>query len=188
MKTRIGLYFGSFNPVHTAHIQMAQTFLDAAQLDEIWWVLSPQNPHKSPLILAPFHHRCNMLKLALKELPFSVCEIENQLPFPSYTIHTLHTLNMQFPDVAFILLMGEDSWNALPTWKQGDEIERDFEIFVYKRFENTSLRMGRYHLLNAPLLDMSSTKIREGIQQRDLQIAGLLPVVKQYIEENKLYR
>ena len=184
---KVGLFFGSFNPVHCGHLAIAQAFLNQASLDELWWIVSPQNPHKSPLELAPFHHRLAMTKIALKNFPkHHISDIEESLPKPSYTIDTLHALEKQFPQNNWVLLMGSDSWNRLPTWKKGDCIENEYSIFVYPRTGDFEIRPGRYHLLEGTFHDISSTQIRNEIQHEEYTDA-IDTLVLRYIQENKLY-
>jgi len=184
---KIGLFFGSFNPVHNGHLAIAKAFLSQAGLDQLWWIVSPQNPHKSPNELAPFHHRLAMTKIALSHcLEYHISDIEETLPKPSYTIDTLNHLNKKFPQNNWILLMGADSWNHLPTWKKGDFIENNYPIFIYPRTENLELRKGNFHLLEGFFHDISSTEIRNAIQSKTF-IDSLNPVVLRYIQEHQLY-
>ena len=184
---RIGLFFGSFNPIHYGHLAIAQAFLRQASLDELWWIISPQNPHKSPLELAPFHHRLAMTKIALKNFPkHHISDFEESLPKPSYTIDTLHALEKQFPQNNWVLLMGADSWNRLPTWKKGDCIENEYPIFIYPRTGNLEIRPGRHHLLEGTFHDISSTQIRNKIQREEYTDAMDITVLR-YIQEHKLY-
>ena len=125
-------------------------------MDELWWMVSPQNPHKSPLELAPFEHRLHMLRDA---------------------IQTPHFVK---------ILMGQDSWNALPTWKSGSDIENHFDIWVYGRPGATEWRSGKYHPLHFEPLPISSTGIRAQIQSNlPLEkIDGILPITQTYIIQN----
>lgn len=183
----VGLFFGSFNPVHCGHLAIAQAFLTQARLDQLWWIISPQNPHKSPLELAPFHHRLAMIKIALKKIPeHHISDVEETLPKPSYTINTLHFLEKQFPQNHWVLLMGSDSWNRLPTWKQGNVIEDKYSIFVYPRVGELEMRKGKCQLLQGVFHAISSTLIRNEIQNQK-KTTYLDPKVLQYIQDHQLY-
>jgi nicotinate-nucleotide adenylyltransferase len=186
----IGLFFGSFNPVHLGHLQLAKAFFDQTIMDELWWMISPQNPHKNPVDLAPFEHRMHMLRDAVQYPHFTVSDFESHLPTPSYTIDTLSALKTKFPNYQWKILMGQDSWNALPTWKCGDTIENQFEIWVYGRPESKEWRNGNHHVLTHTPLPISSTKIRNQIQSgvSTATISEILPITQSYIRENQLYQ
>ena len=184
---KIGLFFGSFNPVHCGHLAIAQAFLTQARLDQLWWIISPQNPHKSPIELAPFSHRLAMMKIALSHQPDQIIsDVEEAMPKPSYTIDTLAFLEKQFPQNHWVLLMGSDSWNRLPTWKKGDEIENKYSIFVYPRTGEHEIRTGSYHLLAGTFHDVSSSHVRKEIQNQENSDC-IDPMVLQYIQDHQLY-
>ena len=184
---KIGLFFGSFNPIHHGHLLIAQAFQKQARLDQLWWIVSPQNPHKSPLELASFSHRLAMAKIALSHYPeYYISDIEETLPKPSYTIDTLTFLEKQFPHHHWILLMGTDSWNSLPSWKQGNIIEDKYPVFVYPRNGELEMRKGRCHLLKGTFHDISSTLIRNELHDQK-KTNYLDPKVWEYIQEHQLY-
>ncbi len=186
----IGLFFGSFNPVHRAHLQVAETFYQSTPMDELWWMVSPQNPHKSPSELAPFVHRFQMLRDAVQVEHNWVSDFESHLSTPSFTIDTLNALKEKHPHYQWKILMGQDSWNALPTWKSGDLIESLFEIWVYMRPNGESLRPGKYHVLDCAPLDISSTQIRNQIRlnPESKEIPMLLESTRAYIAKHQLYQ
>jgi nicotinate-nucleotide adenylyltransferase len=186
----IGLFFGSFNPLHRAHLKLAEDFFRSAQMDELWWMVSPQNPHKSPEDLAPFHHRLAMLREAIQTPHQRVSDFESFLPAPSYTLDTLRALQQKYPDHQWKILMGQDSWNALPTWKSGDLIESQFEIWVYERPQGEAFRAGRYHLLPSIPMDISSTQIRNQIHGNTewKPIPEILDCTAAYIAKHQLYQ
>ena len=186
----IGLFFGSFNPIHHGHLQLAETFYSIAHVDEVWWMLSPQNPHKSPEILAPFKDRWNMLRDALNKPYFIPSDFESQLPTPSYTINTLHALKENFPSHNWKILMGQDSWNQLPTWKEGAIIENNFDIWVYTRPREQPLRSGKFTSLDFTPWDISSSDIRNQLSQPSatMEIPEILPCTLDYIVKHQLYQ
>lgn len=186
----IGLFFGSFNPLHKGHLKLADTFYNQTQMDELWWMVSPQNPHKSPLELAPFEHRLHMLRDAIQTAHYVVSDFEAYLPTPSFTIDTLTALCNQFPVHQWKILMGQDSWNALPTWKSGSDIENQFDIWVYGRPGATEWRSGKYHPLHFEPLPISSTGIRAQIQSKVPleKMDDILPITQTYIKQHQLYQ
>jgi nicotinate-nucleotide adenylyltransferase len=187
MIQRVGLFFGSFNPVHQGHLAIAKAFKTQAKLDALWWVLSPQNPHKSISELAPFEHRRKMLALVIHEDADWICDIEAHLPLPSFTINTLEALSAEFPNKEWVLLLGEDSWNNLPTWKQGDVIENNYPIFVYPRQELNTIRQGKMTMISGSFHSISSTEIRNCIRTKNPSHCAILPEVADYIITNQLY-
>lgn len=186
----IGLYFGSFNPVHEGHVQVAQSFQQQSGVDQVWWVLSPQNPFKKISDLASFEHRSAMVQLALPE-GHKLCSIEQTLPLPSFTIQTLLALEQQFPENQWSILMGADSWNALPTWKQGAEIEARYAIWVYPRngqeASAETFREGSYHALNGSCIDVSSTAVRMAMQVGRAKPEGVSLAVWDYMQQHRLF-
>lgn len=189
----VGLYFGSFNPVHNGHIQIAKEVLRQAPFDEVWFVVSPQNPLKSADVLAPDEHRLSMLKLAIgsTNLPIKVSDVEMSLPVPSYTYRTLEVLAERYPSHRFGLIMGSDNLAVIERWRSYEQLLRRYPIFFYPRKGDSSealaSRYGAFRI-DADLLDISSTTIRQRIAEQ-LPIDGMVPdTVAQYIAEHKLYR
>jgi nicotinate-nucleotide adenylyltransferase len=192
---RIGLYFGSFNPIHLGHIQLAKQALLQGTLDKIWLIVSPQNPFKENHQLAPEHHRVAMAQLACaKEAALEVNTIELELPRPSYTIHTLRTLIQQHPETRFYLIIGEDNLPSFHLWKDYTAILSLVELLVYPRSEaqqdlpiNLAPFQDRIHRLKGELLPVSATEIRSGIAEGKSVSSNVTRAVLDYIEKHQLY-
>jgi nicotinate-nucleotide adenylyltransferase len=192
---RIGLYFGSFNPIHLGHIQLAKQALLQGTLDKIWLIVSPQNPFKENHQLAPEHHRVAMAQLACaKEAALEVNTIELELPRPSYTIHTLRTLIQQHPETRFYLIIGEDNLPSFHLWKDYTAILSLVELLVYPRSEiqqdlpiHLAPFQDRIHRLKGELLQVSATEIRSGIAEGKSVSSNVTPAVLDYIEKHQLY-
>ncbi len=186
------LFFGSFNPVHNGHIQIAQSALSAAQIDEVVLIVSPQNPFKSKAELAPEEHRLKMAELSTQDLPnISVSDIEFRLPKPSFTINTINQLTKKYPDDWFYILMGSDNLNNFSSWKDYQQILDHCRLLLYKRdTEEIPIKTkSAYQLtvLYAPILPFSSTKVRKAIKQGD-DISEMVPSsVERYIKQHFLY-
>ena len=180
---KIGLLFGSFNPVHIGHLIIANSMIDLALLDEVWLVVTPLNPFKKQNELISETERLNMVKLAIKDNPrLKTSDIEFSLPKPNYTIDTLLFLKDTYPKHEFFLVMGEDNLVKFDQWKDYDLIFENFEVLVYPRpyVPNTQLKIHpRVHIYNCPLLDISSTYIRENLKYGK-SIKYLVP---QHVEE-----
>jgi len=164
MKQKKALFFGSFNPIHIAHLCIAQYVLNYEGFDKVSFVLSPQNPHKAIPGLLPPELRLNLLQKSILSNPgFEVEEIEFHLPLPSYTTHTLEALHEREPDTEFALIMGTDTLAGLPFWKNPDSILQH-SILVYPRsgdFQIPFPENPHIRFMDSPLLDISSTRIRE---------------------------
>jgi nicotinate-nucleotide adenylyltransferase len=189
---KIGLFFGSFNPVHIGHMIIAQYFVENTDIDKVWMVVSPQNPFKQKEHLLNEYDRLHLVELAIgKHLNIAACSIEFQLPKPSYTIDTLVYLGEKYPSDQFCLLMGEDNLISLPKWKNAEIILRDYPIFVYSRAVEVKEHAdiyGNITRLHVPLLDISSTFIRAQIAAGK-DIHYYVPdSVYQYITEMNLYK
>jgi nicotinate-nucleotide adenylyltransferase len=192
---RIGLYFGSFNPIHLGHIQLAKQALLQGKLDKIWLIVSPQNPFKETHQLASEHHRVAMAQLACaQEAAIEVNTIELELPRPSYTIHTLRTLLQQHPETRFYLIIGEDNLPSFPLWKDYTAILSLVELLVYPRSEtpqdlptNLTPFHDRIHRLKGELLPVSATEIRSSIAEGQSVSGKVNPAVLDYIEKHHLY-
>lgn len=190
---KIGLYFGTFNPIHIGHLLVATNIKEAAQLDEIWFVVSPQNPFKIETDLANETHRLEMVKLATKNNPsFKVSTIEFQLPKPSYTYLSLQELTTQFPENQFKLIIGEDNVSKFNEWKEATWIQQHFNVLVYERrmadglqySKNMNSKFIKYQL---PLFDISATNIRNRIKNKQAITYFVTENVEQYIAFHKLY-
>lgn len=188
---KIGLLFGSFNPVHNGHMVIANGLAEAAKVDEVWWVLSPQNPFKQNLDLLPFDDRLTLLKAALRnQCNFRVCTIEKDLPLPSYTIQTMNQLSSRYPDFHFVLFGGEDLLHQFHLWKSYEELLERYSFFIYKRIgsEASSVEHKNIQLIELPLMDISSTEIRLRVKEK-FTISGLVPSsVEALIQHNHWYR
>lgn len=164
---RVGLLFGSFNPVHIGHLILAEYFATRTDLTAVWLVVSPQNPFKASVDLLPDTDRLALLQLALAGNPRLRAEaIELSLPRPSYTIVTLDALRACHPTIEFVLLMGEDNLAGLPRWHEFQRIAQEFDLYVYPRPGAALLptnNFPRAHVVEAPLLDISATLIRRSI-------------------------
>ncbi len=186
------LLFGSFNPIHIGHLALANFILEYAPLDEIWFVVSPQNPFKESNELIDENKRLAMVELAIKpESRFKACNIEFSLPKPSYTINTLQKLQENYPLHRFIIIMGGDNLLSINRWKNADEIISGFPILVYPRpgvkIQDIPQK-GDIRIMEAPLLDISSTFIRQGLSEGK-KLRFLLPdAVFKLIEAEGLYQ
>ncbi|NNE55259.1 MAG: nicotinate-nucleotide adenylyltransferase, partial [Flavobacteriales bacterium] len=131
---RVGLYFGTFNPIHIGHLIIANYMANHTDLDEVWLVVTPHNPFKDQSALLPDHHRLQMAYLAIKDnMKLQVSDIEFDLPKPNYTINTLESLVEKYPDHKFTLIMGEDNLRSFDRWKRYEDILASFPIKVYPR-------------------------------------------------------
>lgn len=187
----IGLLFGSFNPIHIGHLALANYILEYSSLDEIWFVISPQNPFKESNELIEEKMRIRMVEIAIKPEPrFKACDIEIELPRPSYTINTLKKLQESYPLHQFTLIMGSDNLLSIDRWKDVSDILSTFPIIVYPRpgYPIQSLpQEAKINVLEAPLLDISSTLIRKAIANGK-RLQFLLPSgVYQFIVDKSLY-
>ncbi len=189
---RIGLLFGSFNPVHTGHLILAEHFATRTDLAEVWLVVSPQSPFKVGEELLPETQRLALLQLAVADNSrLRAEEIELSLPRPSYTIATLDALQARHPGHTFVLLMGADNLVGLPRWREADRLQHEFDLYVYPR-PGTALPplagFPRLRVVQAPLLDVSATFIRASIRAGH-SIRYLVPdAVAQHILVHKLYQ
>ena len=187
--TKIGLFFGSFNPIHVGHLLLATHIREAAQLDEIWFIVSPQNPFKKSVDLADEHHRLEMVKLATENVDyFKVLDIEFNLPKPSYTHVTLEELMKQFPTNKFHLIIGEDNIAKFHEWKEIDWILENIDVLVYNRTtENLKSQISNLKFYNLPLFDISSTEIRNRVKNKQSIKYFVTENVNYYIENSSLY-
>ncbi len=188
---KIGLYFGSFNPVHNGHLIIASHLINETELDEIWLVISPQNPFKKTAALLNEHQRFHLVQLALeKETKIKASNIEFKLPKPSYTTNTLIYLKEKYPQHEFSLVMGSDGFQNLYKWFNADFIIKNYSIFIYNRpgFEIEDDYGANINIIQAPLLEISSTHIRKLIKEKK-SIRFLVPdEVKEEIEINNYYK
>ncbi|MEI6506855.1 MAG: nicotinate (nicotinamide) nucleotide adenylyltransferase [Bacteroidota bacterium] len=190
---KIGLFFGSFNPVHTGHLLIADYFIEFAQLDKIWFVVSPQNPFKINDKLIDEKLRIEMLKLAIKNNnKFEASDVEFALNRPSYTVNTLAHLRNEFPEHTFLPIIGGDNLQSFHLWKNYEDILANHEILVYRRagyYSNPLFtNQSKIKVFDVPLLNISSTYIREMLQAGK-SVKYLMPEeVHEFIEEKNLYK
>lgn len=194
MTKTVGLFFGSFNPIHSGHIRLANYIYRQISFDEIWYIVSPRNPLKSPKELIDETHRYHMLLLATQDYPYiKVSDIEFNLPKPSYTVNTLQLLRLKNPNTQFSLLIGSDNMQLFDQWRDHQTILQHHPILVYPRkgYE-TDLVKTKYPtmqlLTTAPTFDISSTEIRRRIAHHQSIRDWVDRRVCDYISQNKLYR
>ena len=191
MIMKIGLYFGSFNPIHHGHLIIAKHILEHTSLQQVWFVVSPQNPLKPSNGLLNEYHRLHLVNLAIEGEPdFKASDIEFRLPKPSYTIDTLTYLQEKYPSHEFTVLMGSDSFENLPKWKNHEQLLKNYNIVVYERPGHPVQPPipKQVMILKAPLLEISATHIRQSIKNNK-SIRFLVPdSVKQEIERNGYYK
>lgn len=165
---QIGLFFGSFNPIHNGHLIIANHILNETALKKIWFVVSPQNPLKSEGTLLDEYNRLHLVRLAVEDdTRLKASDIEFFLPRPSYTLHTLLKLKEKFPDHTFSVIMGSDSFMNLHKWKNFETIVKNYTIMVYKRPGHeamNSIIKAEPFVVNAPMIEISATLIRKLIK------------------------
>lgn len=188
---KVGLYFGSFNPIHVGHLIIASHVLNETDLQKIWFVLSPQNPFKHSTTLLNEFDRLHLVQKAVEgDDRLKASDIEFALPKPSYTSHTLAYLKEKYPSYEFSIIMGSDSFQNLGKWKNAEAIINHYPILVYERpgFPVDNTIGAQVKMLKAPLLEISATHIREAVQQGK-SIKYLVPeVVEKEIVANRFYK
>ncbi len=191
---KIGLFFGSFNPIHIGHMIMANHLVEHTDLNEIWLVVTPHNPLKKKAGLLNDFQRLTMARLATENYPkIKASNIEFDLPQPNYTIDTLTILQEKYPDKQFVLLMGADNLAGLPKWKNYEAILSYYQIYVYPRL--TDKKLPDYltdhtavKMIKAPIIEISATQIRKDIKTGRNVRPLLPPEVFQYIDEMNFYK
>ena len=174
---KIGLFFGSFNPIHHGHLMVASYIANHTDLQQIWLVVSPQNPHKSQSSLLNEYDRLHLAQLAVEnDDQIKVSDIEFKLPKPSYTVDTLTYLEEKFPQHAFYVIMGGDSFQNLPKWKNFETLIKNYQFIVYRRpgFDITENYGANMQYLEAPMLELSATLIRNNCKE-GITIRYLVP-------------
>lgn len=190
----IGLYFGTFNPIHIGHLIIANHMVEYSDLDEIWMVVTPHNPFKKKSSLLDNHHRLEMVFLATKDYDkIKPSDIEFKLPQPNYTVHTLAHISDKYPNYNFSLIMGEDNLKSLHKWKNYEVILENHEVYVYPRIsegiiEHQFKDHPKIHRVDAPIVQVSSTMIRQAIKAEKNTIPLLSEAVWQYIDEMNFYK
>ena len=195
---KVGLYFGSFNPVHIGHLAIAGYMTEFEGLEQVWFVVSPHNPLKKKETLLDDHQRLYMAQLAIGDNPrLKASDIEFRLPVPSYTIDTLAYLKEKYPSNKFSLVMGEDNLSTLHKWKNAKELLKEHPVYVYPRpgilkpssaILEQLLSSADISFSKAPLMDISGTFIRDGIKAGKDMSYYLAPEVWKYIKEMHFYK
>lgn len=189
---RIGIFGGSFNPIHVGHALIASYIVESGAVDTLWLMVSPQNPLKENSGLASDYHRLRMTELVSRRIENVITSaFEFDLPKPSYTIDTLNALQEKFPDDEFYLVIGADNWCLFDKWKAGEEIITKYHILIYPRRGYDIVIPEKYsdrvEVVNAPLIEVSSTLIRERLAQMKSVSFYVSEAVEKYILKNKLY-
>ena len=187
----IGLYFGSFNPIHIGHLIIANHVLNETSINKIWFIVSPQNPFKESKTLLNEFDRLHLVRLATQDDNRIKCsDIEFNLPKPSYTSNTLTFLSEKYPEHQFSIIMGSDSYQNLNKWKNYETIINNYPVYVYKRdgYEIKKTFDKEAIILSAPIIQISASQIREHIRSAK-SIRYLVPeVVREEIESRKFYK
>ncbi len=191
---KIGLFFGTFNPIHVGHLTIANHLAEYSDLDQVWFVVTPQSPFKQKTSMLDNNQRLEMVFLATKDYPkLRSCDIEFGLPQPNYTIHTLVYLQEKFPEHTFSLIMGEDNLKSFHKWKNYELILEGYDIYVYPRLSEgkTETQFDNHpkiHHVNAPIMELSSTFIRNSIKEGK-NVRPMLPEhVWEYLDEMNFYK
>ena len=189
---KIGLYFGTFNPIHIGHLIIANHMVNYTDLDEVWFVVSPLNPFKKKKTLLDNYARLELVYRAIKGYDkLRVSDIEFELPRPSYTINTLVYITEKYPNKDFALIMGGDNLNSFHKWKNHELILQNHELYVYPRLTSTKSSLDKHEKINlvgAPIMQISSSFIRNAIKDQ-IDVRAMLPEnVWEYIDEMNYYR
>ncbi len=191
---KIGLYFGTFNPIHVGHMIIANHIAEFSDLDEVWFVVTPHNPFKKKNTLLADNHRFQMVRIATEDYPkLKPSNIEFDLPQPNYTVNTLAHLYDKFPQHHFSLIMGEDNLQSFHKWKNYETILQNHQLYVYPRvYKNYEKSRFNDHekvkFIDAPIVEISSTFIRKGIKDKK-NMRPLLPnSVWKYLDEMNFYK
>ncbi|MFY0631933.1 MAG: nicotinate-nucleotide adenylyltransferase [Flavobacteriaceae bacterium] len=191
---KVGLYFGTFNPIHVGHIIIANHLVEYSDLDEVWMVVTPHSPHKKKSSLLENHHRYELVYTALEDYAkLKPSDIEFKLSQPNYTVHTLAHITEKYPKHEFSLIMGEDNLKSFHKWKNYETILENHEVYVYPRVIEGQIKTNfdnhpKVHRVNAPLIQISATLIRDGIKENKNVEPMLPPKVWKYIDEMNFYR
>ncbi len=189
---KVGLYFGTFNPIHNGHLMLANYFVENTDLDQLWFVVSPQNPFKQKNTLLNDYQRLELVNLAIEGYhKFRASNVEFSLPKPSYTVNTLAYLKEKYPNYQFIIIMGEDNLERFTNWKNYQTIIDNYQIYVFERKgcpKSDLIDNKKIIKIESPLLEVSSTFVRNSIKEgKDVRFFMPEKVAK-YVDENNLYR
>ncbi len=194
---KVGLFFGTFNPIHIGHLILANHLVEYSDLHEVWFVVTPHNPHKQKKTLLNDNHRYQMVEIAIEDYPkLKASKIEFGLPQPNYTVITMVHLREKYPNYQFSLLMGEDNIQSFHKWKNYESIIENHDIYVYPRkFSNkekkakiTERYSEKIHNLDAPIMEVSSTFIRKAIKEKKNIKPLLENKVYIYLDEMNFYK
>lgn len=191
---KIGLFFGTFNPIHIGHLIIANYMVEFSDLDEVWLVVTPLSPFKKKTTLLDNNHRLAIASIAIENYPkLKTSNIEFNLPEPNYTVNTLAHIEEKFPKNKFCLIMGEDNLKGFHKWKNYETILHNYELYVYPRISEEKIKHQfndhpKIHKINAPIVQISSTFIRKAIKEKH-NISAMLPAnVWKYIDEMNFYK
>ena len=189
---RIGIFGGSFNPIHVGHALIANYIVESGAIDSLWLMVSPQNPLKDNSELASDYDRLRMTELVSRRIEnVTTSAFEFDLPKPSYTIDTLNSIQSKFPDDELYLVIGADNWCLFDKWKNGEEIISKYHILIYPRrgyeIDIPERYRQRVAVVDAPLIEVSSTQIRERLAKMKSVSFYVPEAVEKYIVKNKLY-
>ncbi len=191
---KVGLFFGSFNPIHVGHLVIANHIAEYSDLDQVWFVVTPHSPFKKKSTLLDNYQRLEMVYRATKDYTkLNPCDIEFNLPQPNYTINTLTYLQEKYPTHEFALIMGEDNLKSFHKWKNYELILENHHIYVYPRVSENTIETQfdghkKIHPINAPIMELSSTFIRKSIKQGK-NVQPMLPQhVWEYLDEMNFYK
>lgn len=186
----IGLYFGSFNPIHNGHLIIAEQVINSQLVKEVWFVVSPQNPFKQEKNLLNANHRFHLVQLAIEgENKLKASRVEFGLPIPSYTVNTLTYLNEKYPKEEFKIILGSDGFENISNWKNAEYILKNYSFLIYKRngHEKIENNTAKFEIIDGPMLMISSTEIRKLIKNKK-SIRYLVPdSVMEEIKNNNYY-
>jgi len=190
-KNKIGLFFGSFNPIHQGHLMIANYMVEYTDISMVWFIVSPHNPLKEKTSLLADHHRLAMANIAVEDDPrFRVSNIEFHLPQPSYTIDTLTFLAEKYPGKEFVLICGRDNLPAFSKWKNYEDILNRYHLYIYPRPETEVSPFDNHphvHFTEAPMIEISSSFIRQGINEGKNLRQFLPEKVWKYLTEMHFY-
>ena len=188
--SKIAIFGGSFDPIHYGHLALAGEVLSRGLAAEVWFMVTPQNPHKQDCVLSDERLRLQMVQQAVKDnRGMKACDFEFSLPRPSYTLNTLTALSAAYPEKEFSLLIGADNWEKFDRWYKGDEIIARHDVIVYPRGDEAEPSLPRgVQWLPAKLYNVSSTMIREAVRAGEDISSFVPPAVASFINEKKMYK